>query len=224
MALIEKRSLWEQIADALRTDIHTGKLAPGSRLISADLAAMWGVSRGPVREALMALENEGLVVSTSRQGTIVGNVSTVDLDEVFSVRETSERAAGLIICQPDQPVSGADLQHVSELLEKIEHSWERDPSDFKRRMILDFDFHQAIVDLAGNSRFSSIYRQMVSQNTHHLSGREIETWPLMGWDQMRESHLGLRDAIANGDAEAFTAAVTEHYRNARTRTVAPRDE
>ena len=90
---IEQRNLWEQIADRIRTSILSGELTPGTHLVTADLATRLGVSRGPVREALMALESSGIVVSTRRHGTIVGTPSTVDLEEVLSVREAIETFA-----------------------------------------------------------------------------------------------------------------------------------
>ena len=91
---IEQRNLWEQIADRIRTSILSGELTPGTHLVTADLATRLGVSRGPVREALMALESSGIVVSTRRHGTIVGTPSTVDLEEVLSVREAIETCRG----------------------------------------------------------------------------------------------------------------------------------
>ena len=216
---IEQRHLWEQIADDLREAIHRGDLPAGSRLITADLASRWGVSRGPVREALMALENEGIVISTRRHGTIVGTPSTVDLDEILCVREAIEAAAGLAVCDQIDQIPLAELRRLAEMLVKVEKAHAK--GDSRSAMALDFAFHQAIVDLNGNSRFTSIYRQMVSQNTHHMKGVDPNVWPFVGWDEMTRAHQQLLDALVAGEGEGFRAAVLAHYTNARRRTSLP---
>lgn len=174
---IRQRHLWEQIADELRAAILSGEMAPGTRLITAELAERWGVSRGPVREALMALENEGIVVSTRRHGTVVGTTSIVDLEEVLSVREAVETFAAVEVCNLGDEISQADLRKLGDLLKKIEA--EKEQGKYEAARNHDFDFHQALVDLAGNSRFSGIYRQMLSQNRHHVRAIDPSRWPLV---------------------------------------------
>lgn len=212
---ISQRHLWEQIAEQLREDIFRGVRPPGTRLVSADLAAEWGVSRGPVREALMALENEGLVVSSRRHGSIVGTPSALDLGEILAVRGCIELAAGLHVCSQGDASTLVRASKAPKLLERLKRAWELD--DRLKASRLDFEFHQALVDLAGNSRFSSIYQQMVSQNTHSLRGVDPSGWPLVGWEELKASHEALLETLAEGDPEAYRAAVERHYRNARRR-------
>lgn len=216
---IRQRHLWEQIADELRTAILSGDMVPGTRLVTADLAERWGVSRGPVREALMALENEGIVTSTRRHGTVVGTTSIVDLEEVFSVREAIETFAAADVCALGDDVPQSDLRRLRDLLRRIETEHEQGKYEAAREH--DFDFHQALVDLAGNTRFSTIYRQMLSQNRHHVRAIDPEHWPLVGWTDMRTLHYAILDAVVAGDADAARRAVAEHYRTARWRTSEP---
>lgn len=215
MSLIRQRHLWEQIADELRVSILSGELTPGTRLITSECAERWGVSRGPVREALMALENEGIVVSTRRHGTVVGTTSIVDLEEVLSVREAIETFAGVDVCNLGSDITQADLRVLADLLKKIEV--ERDEGKYEAARNHDFDFHQALVDLAGNSRFSGIYRQMLSQNRHHMKAVDPARWPLVGWEEMRAIHHAIFDAIVSGDEQTVRHAIAEHYRQARWR-------
>lgn len=216
---ISQRHLWEQIADELRSEILSGATTPGTRLITADLAERWGVSRGPVREALMALENEGIVVSTRRHGTVVGTASIVDLEEVLSVREAIETFAAVDVCQLGDEISQADLRKLGALLKQIEVEKEQGHHEAARNH--DLDFHQALVDLAANSRFSGIYRQMLSQNRHHVRAIDPASWPLVGWTDMRALHYAIFDAVVAGDEQAVREAITEHYRHARWRASAP---
>jgi DNA-binding GntR family transcriptional regulator len=216
---IKQRHLWEQIADELRRAILSGETTPGTRLITADLAEKWGVSRGPIREALMALENEGIVVSTRRHGTVVGTTSIVDLEEVLSVREAIETFAAVDVCNLGDQITQADLRKLGDLLKKIEHEKEQEQYEAARNH--DLDFHQALVDLAGNSRYSGIYRQMLSQNRHHVRAIDPTRWPLVGWKDMRSVHHAIFDAVVAGDPEAVRGALAEHYRLARWRATEP---
>lgn len=216
---IRHRNLWEQIADELRASILSGEMSPGTRLITADLAERWGVSRGPVREALMALENEGIVVSTRRHGTVVGTASIVDLEEVLSVREAIETFAAVDVCNHIDEITQADLRALAELLNLIEA--EKDQGKYEAARNHDLDFHQALVDMAGNSRFSAMYRQMLSQNRHHVKAVDPTRWPLIGWNEMRALHHAIFDAVVAGDEQLVRQAIADHYRHARWRAIEP---
>jgi DNA-binding GntR family transcriptional regulator len=74
----------------LRHAIHAGKLRPRQRIIEEDLAQQLKVSRGPVREALLRLERDGLVVTTSRRGTFIRDISLAEIDVIFRMRAKLE--------------------------------------------------------------------------------------------------------------------------------------
>src|SRR5215468_7005701 len=88
-----KRSLSEDIVDRLREAIYSGQLAPNERLREDVLASLFGLSRGPVREALVQLEHEGLVIRHPNRGATVARLSLEDLDEVYSLRLALEELA-----------------------------------------------------------------------------------------------------------------------------------
>lgn len=212
---IQQRHLWEQIAEELRRSIHSGDLAPGSRLVTADLATKWGVSRGPVREALMALENEGIVQGTRRHGMVVRTPSVLDFQEIFSVREALESAAGNVLCGAASPLTETDIARLSEKLDNLDKA--RSKGDNNAAAKYDFTFHQALVDFTGNSRFSSINRHMISQNTQHLKGLDPEFWPQTHWAEALSAHRAILDALAARDLDAYRVAISEHYLIARQR-------
>jgi DNA-binding GntR family transcriptional regulator len=74
----------------LRKAIHAGKLRPRQRIIEEDLASELEVSRGPVREALLRLERDGLVVTTSRRGTFIRDISLDEIGVIFRMRAKLE--------------------------------------------------------------------------------------------------------------------------------------
>src|SRR5215475_15809733 len=74
----------------LRKAIHAGKLRPRQRIIEEDLAQELSVSRGPVREALLRLERDGLVITTSRRGTFIRDISLAEIGVIFRMRAKLE--------------------------------------------------------------------------------------------------------------------------------------
>src|SRR6476469_10949085 len=88
-----KRSLADDVVDRLRDAIFHGSFKPGEALREEQLAAMLDVSRGPVREALVQLEREGLVIVRRHRGATVARLSRRDLEEVYSLRLALERLA-----------------------------------------------------------------------------------------------------------------------------------
>jgi DNA-binding GntR family transcriptional regulator len=92
----------------LRKAIHAGKLRPRQRIIEEDLAQELEVSRGPVREALLRLERDGLVVTTSRRGTFIRDISLAEIGVIFRMRAKLE---GLCVryMKENSSINAADL-------------------------------------------------------------------------------------------------------------------
>ena len=80
----------KRVESHLRKAIHAGRLRPRQRIIEEDLARELGVSRGPVREALLRLERDGLVVTTSRRGTFIRDISIIEIGTIFRMRAKLE--------------------------------------------------------------------------------------------------------------------------------------
>src|SRR5688500_8639692 len=91
LSLPVNRGLGVDIAERLRAAILDGYFGPGERLPEEQLARSMGVSRGPVREALVKLEREGLILIRRNRGAFVAQLSSEDLDEVYTLRAAIER-------------------------------------------------------------------------------------------------------------------------------------
>lgn len=102
-------SLAEQIADTIAAGIVRGEHAPGSRLQELGLAAAFGVSRGPVRDALKLLHREGLVDLQARRGATVQVLSRKDVVEIFEIRAVLYGLAGETIARRAEPAVLAAL-------------------------------------------------------------------------------------------------------------------
>jgi DNA-binding GntR family transcriptional regulator len=135
--------------EALRTDILTGALTPGAQLVQEDVAERLGVSRIPVREALQLLASEGLVSHQPNRGYFVTELSVVDLQEVYRLRQILEAEA---IRQAVPALSDADVKRLRELAAAVPHA--DDIAAANRR------FHFALFEAAGMPRLTRLLNQL----------------------------------------------------------------
>ena len=98
----------------LRKAIHAGKLRPRQRIIEEDLARELKVSRGPVREALLRLERDGLVVTTSRRGTFIRDISLAEIGVIFRMRAKLESLCVRYMRENPSSMSGPFEQSAEE--------------------------------------------------------------------------------------------------------------
>ena len=93
LAPTERRVLRHEVLQTLRTGILAGELVPGTRLREVPLAAEFGVSRGPLREALRQLEQEGLVEFHTHRGAVVVGVADTEIETIYGIRSLLEEQA-----------------------------------------------------------------------------------------------------------------------------------
>ena len=123
--LLPRSTFREQISVKLREAIMNGSLAPGSQIVESRLASQFGVSRGPLREAIRELINEGLLVSRSYTSTFVIDLSKDDVQEIYSIRTALETFA-------------------FELVWEMRDDWFRD--EIKRRHAALLETIEALID------------------------------------------------------------------------------
>ena len=166
---IERVTLPVQIADRLRSDILSGIYPGGAQLLEAELALTFGVSRGPLREAMQRLVQEGLLRSAPHRGVFVAEVGEEDLLDVFFVRETLEMAAVRKICSEGRQRAVADA--LSAIAERMDQALKN--GDTTAGGDLDFDFHRTLVDAAKSERLSRTYATVQAETRlclHRLMG------------------------------------------------------
>jgi DNA-binding GntR family transcriptional regulator len=214
MTAFTHKQLWETIADALRDEILDGRLAAGSRLVETELAERFGVSRGPVRDALAELAREGLAVDLPRRGTFVSSLTEADLDEVYVIRRAIEEAAVRLAVER---ASDADVEGLRAALVEVEAAYGR--GDLAAAWDADMAFHRIYCRLAGNGRLLALFDELASQ-TVLLMRTALATRASLGWTPPVEYHRRIADAIAARDVEAAAAAVGDHYRYTEDRLFA----
>jgi DNA-binding GntR family transcriptional regulator len=142
---LERRVFREEIREQLIEAILSGKLAPGARIVETRIAQQFGVSQGPVREALRDLELFGFVVSSPFRGTQVRKFSTEELLEIYPIRAALE---GVAARSAAVRINKATLDRLEVLLGQMREAAVRD--DHRGEADADHNFHHAIVKASGN--------------------------------------------------------------------------
>jgi DNA-binding GntR family transcriptional regulator len=202
--------LWETVLERLRDAILSGELRAGTKLVEVDLAERFGMSRGPIREAIRELVREGLVVELARRGNVVSTLTARDLAEVYDVREALEVAASKLA------VERADDGSIAELERHLVAFEDGTGGDYLANSAHDLAFHRTLVALAGNHRMTAIYDQMLTL-TAHLLRTAAEANPTLQTTIRPSAHRDILEAVAARDAEGARQALEAHYRYAEER-------
>lgn len=174
LSQIHPQPLSEQIRDMLRDRIISGDIAPGERLTETELASRLVVSRGPLREAILQLTEDGLLVKTAYKGLRVRSVSRSELRELYSMRTTLEGFAFEEAWDKRSESSLADLRRRYKDLDAS-----RQADDYVRSVQGEIAFHSWIYELSGHSILRAHWHRLVPlvqiymsihQKRHGVSG------------------------------------------------------
>ncbi len=156
---LQKRHMGDDVAERLRQAILGGELAPGQRLLEESLAETMQVSRGPVRNALVTLEREGLIVKESHRGTFVARLARGDAEEVHSLRLFLELLAAEWAVKNAGP---EDLVKMEGIVRRMADCVAQGCSE-KDATNLDIQFHEALVSSSRHQRLIDTWLNLRSQ-------------------------------------------------------------
>ena len=196
-----------KIVQWLKEQILDGRLAPGQRLISADLVEQFGVSRGPLREAFRQLDAERLIDVTPNRGATVRRLDVVAVKELYQIRMALEGFATRLAAEK---IDEADNRaYLSEVLERGRRH--RSNPVFSSFIADNRDFHQAIVRICGNPELGKLidkYQQPVFM---------IQLRQIIGTDQVianaLDEHERIAEGILSGSPEAAYLAMQTHLQH-----------
>ena len=196
---IRPTNLREQVVQQIRTAIIEGRIKPNDHLTELNLTEQLGVSRTPIREALILLEREGLVVAAPNRGCFVRAFSERDVDEIFSMRVTLENLAGQIIM--NQLMEG-DYQHLYTSIVQQRSAIER--NDFKQVRAIDMAFHEYLVTKSHHGLLIRNWLEIVAQIAAVLYLR-AEAIPNYDEYQSIQDHTAIVDAYKSHDLQHLMA-------------------
>lgn len=207
-------SLREQIEQRVREAILDGDLGIGEHIVESTLAEQLGVSRAPVREALSALERDGLITLIPRRGYFVAEFSPSDIEEVYDLRTILELGALPFVIEQLTSEDIADFQALIDVFDQAVKT-----GQMRSEIVnIDLSFHGLICRKANNSRLFSAWRSMRLQ-TGMLIGLTSQTkydYP----EQPVEFHQRILDAIIDKDLDLATSLLREHISDAKLRALA----
>jgi len=208
-ALLEIKGTAEQIADQVRMEIEEGRLAPGAPLNQAQLAARFGISRIPVREALRHLAAEGYVTYRANKGAnVVSALAPVDLEEVLEIRECLESR---IMERAAVSLTPEVLAEASEALDALNRARTAAQLQGAHQR-----FHTILFRAAQRPRMAAIINSWRFQLDAHpdVEGARKRAFARA----TRDVHRRLLEACRAHDRRAVHRCVTEEYEIIRTST------
>jgi DNA-binding GntR family transcriptional regulator len=208
---VERRSTAAIVADRLRTAIMRGTFPPGAQLGEVELAGRFGVSRGPLREAMQRLVAEGLLRSERHRGLFVRDLDAADVRDVYTARTAVERAAGLLLLAGDR---SAAAERLTAALVRMEEAAD-DPVALADA---DHTFHAEFVAASGSPRLRRMADALLVETRMCLAALQ-ETLPPAA--ELIAEHRELRDAVRDGDAGRLTAVLEAHMADAVERILVP---
>ena len=209
IALVQSASLPALVQEELERMILAGELAAGSKLNEAAVAELLGVSRGPVREAFRALEESGLVRLEKNRGVYVREVSIAEADEIYELRAVLDEFVGRRLAQTATP---AHLRELGARVDRMEKAAAK--GDVGAYLAANVDFHDRMVELAGNAKLLGMYRRLVNELHlfRHATLAQGGALPV----STRE-HRDIVARIAEGQPAAAGRALFDHVMASRER-------
>ncbi|UYM03777.1 GntR family transcriptional regulator [Solicola gregarius] len=206
------------IAAKLRDAIRGGELPAGAQLGEAELARELGVSRGPLREGMQRLTQEGLLVSIPNRGLFVVEMTEADVRDMYVARSAVERAAAAQVFDHDPTKTAGDLRKIAD---RMSAASDRERSDQVGES--DLDFHDCLVAGAHSPRLSRMHDTLLTETRMCINALG-STYPAP--DIRVPEHQAIADAFAADDPALVDRLLVAHMDDAveRLSTVVPRGE
>ncbi|SRR5579871_1385454 len=191
---LSRRSLVDGVREAIIEAVVTGRLAPGDRVIEANLSRELGVSRGPVREAFRELAEQGLLVLAPHRGATVPLLTERDAYEIYSILAFTERLALRLV---KEHVSDPLLARFKEAVREMRAAAER--GDASGVAHADLAFNDTLYAFAGHRRLSRLWQGLKAQC--YLLVREYAQRTYASLPAVVEHHATIVDLVEHAGWE-----------------------
>ncbi len=211
ITLLQTSSLASVVQVELERMILSGELAPGAKLTETALASRLGVSRGPLREAFRMLDEAGLVRTEKNRGVFVRDIPIEEAIEIFDLRASMDELVGRRLAEA---ITATGLREIHSLVDAMEHAVQAE--DAYNYHLLNLKFHDRLVELAGNSKLTTIYRKLIKELSLFRRLNLADGWlmPISAGE-----HRAIVEAIASRDPDAAGKAMFDHVIESKERTI-----
>ena len=200
---ISRTTLSEQVTERLRDGILAGVYSQGEQLNEAELARRFGVSRGPLREAMQRLIQDGLLENRPHRGVFVPELTDEDLADIYFAREAIETAALRRIMAAGEAASVS--RRLTTEVDRMVDALRRD--DWDTVVEHDLRFHTQLVDSANSHRLSRMYSVLIAETRLCL---HMLVSGFAGRKDFIEEHVALVERLAAEDAAGAQRAIRKH--------------
>jgi DNA-binding GntR family transcriptional regulator len=203
--VLEGRPTAQLIADQLREQIVQGIFRPGEQINESAMASRLRTSRGPLREALQRLCQEGILVNHRNRGVFVLELTPEDIREIYAVREVVESAAANTLLEGKQE----QVTDTCDVLQGIINDMAKQvaASDWQAIARLDMQFHTSFVAGAGNSRLIRVYETLAAESRMCILSLEV-SYPRV--DALVQEHQNILDLLKARDKRGLQNAIKRH--------------
>ena len=204
-SMINRTFIKDEAYNILSNWIITGKLQPKSRIKINELSESLGISRTPVREAILKLEDEGLIISKANRWTIVAPIDLMEAIDIYQIVFTLE---SLAIKEGFKNMSNEDITELEEINEKTKAALSE--KNLIDALISDNDFHDKIVNLSANKEIMPILKNLK---------RKIQRIELFFFENLDNSldsyceHKAIVEAMKERDLDKTIEALKVNWSN-----------
>ncbi|MEU9796610.1 GntR family transcriptional regulator [Streptomyces sparsogenes] len=203
---LDRSSIVEQVADALRQQMFDGRLKPGTALREGALVESLNVSRSTVREALQLLIGEGLALREPNKGVLVRQLSEAEVEDIFRARRILELTGVRAVVN----ASRKDLATLNSRFEEYEAAVEEGGAVEIARTHMQF--HVAIVGLLGSPRLTEVARSLLAELQLAISSVDRSSDDL---PEMLQVHRKIAELIRKAKVEEAAQLLDQHLSNAK---------
>ena len=207
------KSLSSLAAEELERMIINGELQSGDRINESTLAQIFGISRGPIREACRSLEKSGLVRVVTNRGVFVREMSIAQAAEIYEVRAHLFGLAGRLAATR---VTDSDIAGLLAMVKEMENA-----KDIDAYYPLNVAFHARLVELSGNSRLAELYKSL-SKELHLYRRRGLVQGESM--TSSNQEHARMIDALKNRNVDLAESEMVHHIQAGKTRLIKGAEE
>lgn len=195
----------DEAYDTLCSWIITGELKPNTKLKINELSELLGISRTPVREALLRLERDGLVLTKANSWTIVAPINLIESDNIYIVISTLE---ALALRQAFPKIKDSDIEQLEILNEKVAKATKE--KNYLEIIESDNNFHNKIIELSDNNEIPPILNSL-KKRIQRIEIYFFET--IQGKRKSYKDHKAIIEGLKERDLEKSLKALSNNWKN-----------
>lgn len=202
---LRRKTLHEELTEAIREQIVNGELPPGVRVPEKELCELYAVSRTPLREALKVLATDGLLTLEPNRGAWVSRITIEDIDEVFPVMGALEALSGELACRY---ITDSEIANIRKLHRAMVRHYEK--RDLAQYFDVNQQIHEAILVAARNETLSTQYRSLAARVRR---ARYVANMTQDRWAQATDEHEQIMECLEHRDGARLSRVLKRHLEN-----------